>query len=124
MNWIKQKKDLSKLNLILSLIGVLLILLPVIMIVLFGYFSTSDPDMMFLIGMILIICSIPMIIIVFMLYTGVIVSSIMMLRQRVKPVNNSIALTISIIGIIACIAGTYWYIVTGIGLVDTISRLG
>lgn len=124
MNWIKQKKDLSKLNLILSLIGVMLILIPFIMIGFIDFFSNSEPDMMFLIGTILITCSIPMIIVVFMLYTAVIISSVFMLRQKIKPASNTIALVISIVGVIVCIVGTYWYIVTGIGLVDTISRLG
>lgn len=124
MNWSKNKEHISKLNLILSLVGVLLILIPFILIYFADFFSERDPEMTILIGTILIACSIPMILIVAVLYIGLIISSMLMIGQKVCLTRNIIALLISVVCIIICSIGTYHYFVTGAGLVDTILRMG
>lgn len=127
MNWIKKKKNISKLNLILSLIGVLLIAAPFFLIWLLHFFdSKGDPDIVLFIGMMLMICSIPMIIVVATLYIFLIISSALTLHSNGDEgkIQNIIAISISILALTTCIVGTCRYFVIGSGLIDTISRLG
>lgn len=118
-------ENLSKLNLIASCIGILLILIPFILIGLLSLFDKSnDTDMLFMISTILITCSIPMIIVVISLYFAVFIFSVIALTKGICRGKNLAALIISIVATIVSIIGSYYFFKTSISLIDTISRLG
>lgn len=124
MAWYRQKETLSKINLILSLVGILLVIAPVIMLGILYLYSESSTDIVMFLGMLLTILTIPMTAIVFVIYIAVGISSIIMLNSKVCITKNVTALTISIIALVASSIGLFQYFNIGLKMLDTISRLG
>lgn len=90
----------------------------------YAYDNKVDPGILMLIGIILLTLSIPMAIVVILLYIFTLGASITGLYKGVSKTLNMITLIISILAIIISIIGTYHYFDTTIELIDTISRLG
>lgn len=125
MNWNKIKGDLSKLNLIIALIGIALIIIPLILIYAIEYANAKDiTDMVFLIGMTLAICTIPMALIVIAMYCFVLTSTIIAFAKKDFGIKNIIAFLISILAMVVTVGGLIKYFILGEELIDTISRLG
>ncbi len=125
MNWNYIKKDVSKLSLILSLIGILLIAAPFLLIWLMKAADANrDTDTVLFLGAIMMICTIPMALVVVGIYGFVLISTITSFTKGNYNTMNIMAFAISVIAVIVTIGGVVKFLSVAAELIDTISRLG
>lgn len=120
----KQNINIANVNMVLAIVQIILVLIPLCLLFMAGFSSESDPELMYLLGLVLIVCSIPMACVLFILVFFVIISTIFVFKKSADKRKLIVSLSISIIILLVGIMGTYYYFDTMIDFVDTISRLG